>query len=167
MSLTDSFRNLGNQGRFWNELSMTILSIPRDYTLCTNSECEKSMQCLRYLSFLEISQDNITIKVLNPKLFPAANHDCKFFNSTNKINLAWGIKNILNDLPYQIAKEVKKDLLARFGHTKYYRFYREEVALMPKDQEIFQNIFEKHGIAEKPAYTRFTEEYNWESTVSK
>ena len=82
MSLTDSFRNLGNQGRFWNELSMTILSIPRDYTLCTNSEYEKSMQCLRYLSFLEISQDNITIKVLNPKLFPAANHDCKFFRSS-------------------------------------------------------------------------------------
>ena len=68
MLLTDSFRNLGNQGRFWNELSMTILSIPRDYTLCTNSE------------------------------------------------------------------EVKKELLARFGHTKYYRFYREEVAVMPKDK---------------------------------
>ena len=42
-----------------------------------------------------------------------------------------------------------------------------EVAVMPKDQKIFQNIFEKHGIAEKPAYTRFTEEYNWDSTVSK
>ena len=73
----------------------------------------------------------------------------------------------MDRLPYQIAKEVKKELLARFGHTKYYRFYREEVAVMPKEQEIFQNIFEKHGIAEKPAYTRFTEEYNWESTVSK
>ena len=65
------------------------------------------------------------------------------------------------------SKGSKKDLLTRFDHTKYYRFYREEVALMPKEQEIFQNIFEKHGIAEKPAYTRFTEKYNWESTVSK
>ena len=48
-----------------------------------------------------------------------------------------------------------------YGKTGYYRLYRGERGLMPKDQAYIKQLFRNKGIKEEPAYQRYTEEYIW------
>ena len=135
--------------------------IPTDYALCQNDACPHTADCLRYICFKEQTSDNISIRVLNPKFYPADGAECKYFSSTEKVRVAWGVKGIFDSIPYNEAKAIKKELISHFGRTKFYQFFREERAIMPKDQAEIKGIFAKNGIQSEIACTRFTEEYDW------
>ncbi len=136
------------------------IKIPTDYMLCQNEACPQKEHCLRHLCLEWISSECFSIRALNPKCYPAGKK-CTFFRTDKKISLAWGIKNLLSELPYDSAKEIKKTLLAMFGRTKYYQFYREEKPLLPAEQKIIKRVFLKCGVKSEPVYSRFTEEYDW------
>lgn len=137
------------------------LTPPEQYKLCSNSACKKSVNCLRQICYRQLTKNDIGIYVLNPLLFPKENETCPYFRTDNKIKLAWGTKNILDDIPNKKAAEIKKELLIKYGRTKYYQFYRCEKPLFPSDQQIFTKIFQKHGIEGEVKYERFTEDYDW------
>lgn len=94
-------------------------------------------------------------------LFPKEKEECPYFKTDKKIKLAWGTKNILDDIPNKKASEIKRELLVKFGRRKYYQFYRSEKPLFPSDQQIFTKIFQKNGIETEIKYERFTEDYDW------
>ena len=98
---------------------------------------------------------------MNPLLFPKEKEECPYFKTDKKIKLAWGTKNILDDIPNKKASEIKRELLVKFGRTKYYQFYRSEKPLFPSDQQIFAKIFPKNGIETEIKYERFSEDYDW------
>ena len=52
-------------------------------------------------------------------------------------------------------------MVGHYGKTGYYRFYRGERGLMPKDQAYIRQLFHNKGIKEEPTYQRYTEEYIW------
>lgn len=137
------------------------LTPPEQYKLCSNSACKKSENCLRQLYYRQVTENDIGIYVLNPLLFPKEKEECPYFKTDNKIKLAWGTKNILDDIPNKKASEIKKELLIKYGRTKYYQFYRCEKPLFPSDQHVFTKIFQKHGIETEIKYERFTEDYDW------
>ncbi|WP_455586764.1 DUF6078 family protein [Bacteroides sp.] len=80
---------------------------------------------------------------------------------TRKRCVAWGVKELLNRIPHEDAVSIKKELIEHFGKTKYYRFYREECCLKPKDQNFVRQAFRNKGIAEEPPFGHYTEEYLW------
>lgn len=84
------------------------LTPPEQYKLCSNSTCKKSENCLRQLCYRQLTKNDIGIYVLNPLLFPKENEDCPYFRADNKITLAWGTRNILDDIPSKKAAEIKK-----------------------------------------------------------
>lgn len=137
------------------------LNPPEQYTTCQNSSCKNADKCLRQLVYRQLTKDNKFVKVLNPLLFPKDDEECKEFRTNKKIKLAWGIKNIFNEIPFSIAQSIKQDLIIYFGKTKYYRFCREERSISPKEQNAIKNIFVKNGIESDVSYSRFTEEYDW------
>lgn len=137
------------------------LKPPEQYKLCSNSACKKSENCLRQLCYRQITENDIGIYVLNPLLFPKEKEECPYFKTDKKIKLAWGTKNILDDIPNKKASEIKRELLVKFGRRKYYQFYRSEKPLFPYDQQIFTKIFQKNGIETEIKYERFTEDYDW------
>lgn len=75
--------------------------------------------------------------------------------------MAWGLKKILNKVPYEDAVSIRNQLIGYYGKQDYYRFYRGERGLMPKDQNYIKQIFRSKGIKEEPTYQRYTEEYIW------
>ena len=137
------------------------LTPPEQYKLCSNSACKKSENCLRQLCYRQLTKKDIGIYVLNPLLFPKENEECPYFKTDKKIKLAWGTKNILDDIPSKKATEIKKELLLKYGRTKYYQFYRSEKPLFPADRQIFSKIFQKNGIETEIKYERYTEDYDW------
>ncbi len=137
------------------------LNPPEHYAACQNSSCKNAGECLRQLVYRQLTENDKTITVINPLCFPKDDEECESFRTSKKITLAWGIKNILNEIPLKNAKNIKKDLLLYFGKTKYYRFYREEKPILPKEQKAVKNIFVQNGIESEVPYERFTEEYDW------
>ena len=67
----------------------------------------------------------------------------------------------LDKIPYEDAVSIKQKLIGHFGKTKYYRFYREERYLTPKEQAYIRQVFCNKGITEAPSFTRYTDEYMW------
>ncbi len=134
---------------------------PFNYMLCQNRDCEKAKECLRYVVYSGLTESDVSVKILNPLLFPKENAKCEYFRTIEKKQFAWGIKDFFDDLPYKAAKNIKSDMLSHFGHSRFYRFFREELPIMPKEQAEILHIFQKNGVTTSPKYTRFTDEYDW------
>lgn len=64
--------------------------------------------------------------------------------------MAWGLKQLLNRIPYEDAVSIRIQLVGHYGKTGYYRFYRGERGLMPKDQAYIKQLFRNKGIKEEP-----------------
>jgi len=76
--------------------------------------------------------------------------------------MAWGIKNLLNKVPYKEGRSMRKELVSHFGKTTYYRIYRLERPLMPEEQKYIRQLFRERGINEEPEYERFTDGYRYQ-----
>ncbi len=135
--------------------------LPDYYTFCQNDSCPKANECLRNIFYKKHLSDNDTIRIVNPKRYTTTDSNCNYFASSQKIRMAWGIKNIFSSIPYDSARAIKSELIKYFGRTKYYRFYREELPVTPEEQAEIKRIFQKHGITQEQEYNRFSEEYNF------
>lgn len=131
------------------------------YMLCQNDNCKNASNCLHYICWKHFSADQRHIWVLNPLLYPSSDEECPEFKRAEKIRLAWGIRNMLADIPYAKALLIKRKMISYFGRTKFYRIYREEKPVSPKGQKAIKEIFINNNIEIEPHYDRFTEEYDW------
>lgn len=134
---------------------------PYSYARCFNSQCAKADNCLHRLAALHDTPEYTSIPTINPLCIPADSNRCPFFQSTQKVRVAWGIKHLLDDVPYKSIQPLKSQLIAYFGRGKYYRFYREECGLSPEDQKYICQAFRQHGIKKEPAFEAYSEEYRW------
>ena len=66
-----------------------------------------------------------------------------------------------DNLPHNAAVAIKRSLLYYFGRSGYYRFYRKESLLNPKDQAFVRQTFRRYGITSEPAYDGFVDKYAW------
>lgn len=137
------------------------LSIPYNFGRCFNNQCSQASKCLRNLASQHNTTDSAFITIVNPTYFPKDGKQCEYFKNAVKIQVAWGLKKILNKVPYEDAVSIRNQLIGYYGKTGYYRFYRGERGLMPKDQNYIKQIFRSKGIKEEPTYQRYTEEYIW------
>ena len=136
--------------------------IPAYYMICLNSACPQAENCLRQLYAMHYPADAVSVRALNPRLYPKGSGECEHYRPMKKIHLAWGIKDMLRDIPYDRARSIRRDMISHFGKTRYYRFFREEIPLTPAEQSAVQNIFRNNGVDTAPAYNRHSEEIDWE-----
>ena len=137
----------------------TNQSAPYSFARCFNAQCLQASKCLRYL-ITENDTPNIPfITAVSPVCYPEDSNKCPYFHTAERVQVAWGIKRLLERLPYEDAVSIRKHLILHFGKTSYYRFYREERYLLPKDQKYIQQVFRNKGITDRPTFDRYTEEY--------
>ena len=137
------------------------LSVPYNFSRCFNDQCPQALKCLRYIAAKNEITDYLYISIVNPARYPADGNQCECFKTAVKVHVAWGLKRLLDRIPYEDAVSIRMHLVGHYGKTGYYRFYRGERGLMPKDQAYIKQIFRNKGIKEEPTYQRYTEEYIW------
>lgn len=135
------------------------LSVPYNFARCFNNPCPQAINCLRHLAAQHSTADEPYISIVNPMSFPSDGNSCPYFKNAGKVRVAWGTKHLLNRIPHEDAVSIRKQLIRHFGKTGYYRFYREEHYLTPKEQSFIKEIFRNKGIATEPTFDRYTEEY--------
>lgn len=136
-------------------------SVPYNFSRCFNDQCPQASKCLRYVAAQNETADYLYISIVNPVRYPADGNQCECFKTTVKVHVAWGLKRLLDRIPYEDAVSIRIQLVGHYGKTGYYRFYRGERGLMPKDQAYIRQLFRNKGIKEEPTYQRYTEEYIW------
>lgn len=135
--------------------------MPTDYLICLNSACPHAENCLRQMCAMQYPEERVSVFALNPRRYPKEGGECKYQRPVRKIRLAWGIKNLLREIPYDKARNIKYAMLAHFGRTKYYRFFREELPLTSTEQAEVKGIFRQNGVDSEPAFARYSEETDW------
>lgn len=136
-------------------------SVPSNYAHCFNDQCVKSEQCLRHLVAKNCTSQHTTLCIINPHCIPADTALCTYFKDTRKVHMAWGIKHIFDDIPYKKVCAMRQQLITHFGKTAFYRFYRQEQPLTPKEQAYIRRVFKNNDIEEEPQFDRYSDEYSF------
>ena len=85
---------------------------------------------------------------LNKQCKHSAKESCPYFMADKKKRFALGITHLLDNVPHKEALGIKRELMAELNRTTYYRCYRKERLLKPKEQEYIRQLFLKRGIKE-------------------
>lgn len=139
----------------------TPLSAPYNFARCFNAQCPKAENCLRHKAALYDISNYSLITVINPICLQTTADGCKHFRSTEKIHVAWGLKTLLDKVPYKAAISIRSQLVAHFGKSAYYRYYRGERFLSSDEQAYIRRLFQQKGVTQEPIYDHYTDEYNW------
>ena len=92
---------------------------PANYSRCFNNQCPKADNCLHRLAALRDTPEYPSIRIINPLCIPEDSSQCAYFQSTQKIHVAWGISHLLDEVPYKNLQPLKSQLIAHFGRGKY------------------------------------------------
>lgn len=136
-------------------------AVPYGYTHCFNDHCPKGEKCLHRLVAVHSTNQYPTLSVVNPNCIPEDANACPFYKDIQKVRVAWGVKLLLNDVPYKDAASIKAHLLRYFGRSLYYRFYRKEYSINPEQQDFIRRLFRQKGVTKEPEFEYYTEEYKW------
>lgn len=136
-------------------------AVPYGYIHCFNAHCLKGEKCLHRLVAIHSTNQYPTLSVVNPNCIPDDADACPFYKSIQKIRVAWGVKSLLDDVPYKDAASIKNQLIQHFGRSLYYRFYRKEHSIDPEQQAYIRRIFRQKGITKELTFEYYTDEYRW------
>ncbi|WP_293667408.1 DUF6078 family protein [uncultured Parabacteroides sp.] len=135
--------------------------VPYDFAHCFNTQCPKAGSCLRSLAGEESKSGDRFITIVNPAYYPSGEDECPFFKPCQKVRMAWGISHLLDNVPLKEATGLRQQMIAHFNKSLYYRFYRKEYALSPRDQHFIRQLFKQRGIVGEPVFDSYTEAFDW------
>ena len=133
-------------------------SVPYNFSRCFNDQCPQALKCLRYIAAQNETADYLYISIVNPARYPADGNQCECFKTAVKVHVAWGLKRLLDRIPYEDAVSIRIQMVGHYGKTGS---IVENGGLMPKDQAYIKQLFRNKGIKEEPTYQHYTEEYIW------
>mgnify|MGYP006967547465 CR=1 FL=1 len=84
----------------------------------------------------------------------------KFGVSCPPVLFARGMKHLLDRVPLADATVIKRQMIAYFGKTIYYRCCNKERLIKPKEQEYIQGLFRRRGVTETPQFDEYIEYYD-------
>ena len=82
------------------------------------------------------------------------------FIDEKPVLFARGMKHLLDQVPLADATVIKRQMMAYFGKTIYYRCCNKERLIKPKEQEYIQGLFRRRGITEMPQFDEYVEYYD-------
>lgn len=135
-------------------------SVPDSYLHCSNQPCLQSVDCLRYLAFQHIPEDQPHVCMVNPA-YIARQKTCPYFRSNTPIRFALGITRLFDNLPHIKAQRVKRIIHDYFEHNTYYRIYNKKYMIKPESQEFIRSVFLSEDITEEPVFDEYLLLYDW------
>lgn len=135
--------------------------VPPLYVHCFCHDCPQAADCLRHLAGLHCPDSVQQTVAVNPRYARSHAGQCPRFQSNRLVRVAWGIRELLDNVPHKQAVALRKSLINHFGKNNFYRLQRKERGLSPADQQAVRRLFRFYGLTQEPAYEYYTESYDW------
>lgn len=97
-------------------------SMPVSFAHCLNGHCLRADKCLRRQVTLRMPKERAAVMVINPEHVTSDGEDCTYFIDEKPVLFARGMKHLLDRVPLADATVIKRQMIAYFGKTIYYRF---------------------------------------------
>ena len=135
-------------------------SMPVSFAHCLNGHCLRADKCLRRQVTLRMPKQRAAVMVINPEHVTSDGVDCTYFSDEKPVLFARGMKHLLDRVPLADATVIKRQMIAYFGKTIYYRCCNKERLIKPKEQEYIQGLFRRRGVTETPQFDEYIEYYD-------
>lgn len=142
------------------EIKLEYKDVPKNYLFCNCKECTRHNNCLHYRAALCIPDDVPHYRSINPNYLKGKDK-CDFFKDFSLTRFACGIDHILDNIPYNSAIAIRKDLLSLMGRSMFYRIRNKERLLHPVEQEQIVEVFVKHGFKTRPEFDKYVDMIDW------
>lgn len=108
------------------------LSVPYNFARCFNDQCPQASKCLRHIAAQYNGADYLYITSVNPARYPADGNQCECFKTAVKVHVTWGLKRLLDRIPYEDAVSIRSQLVGHYGKQDITASIVENEALCPK-----------------------------------
>lgn len=115
------------------------LSVPYNFARCFNAQCPQAPKCLRHIATQLDTADNLYITIINPARYPADGNQCECFKTAVKVHVAWGLKRLLDRIPYEDAVSIRIQLEDTMGKQDIIGFIAENGGLCLKTKPTSDN----------------------------
>ena len=136
-------------------------AVPQGFIHCFKDDCSRSDTCLRRLAARHCTADKPLITILSPAAVPADSSQGSYVLPIQKTRVAWGVRNLFDDVPLSLAADMRHQIVSYFGKTHYYRIYRKERFITPEGQRYIRHIFTQNGITDALQFESYSEVYKW------
>lgn len=114
-------------------------SVPYNFSRCFNDQCPQALKCLRYIAAQNETADYLYISIVNPARYPADGNQCECFKTAVKVHVAWGLKQLLNRIPYEDAVSIRIQMVGHYGKQDIIGSIAENGGLCPKTKPTSDN----------------------------
>ena len=134
--------------------------VPSSYTLCFNSSCPLSQQCMRHLAGQHVPDHLTRGMAIYPNAF--ADGKCKYFKQIRVMRAARGFGDIFANVrrsDYDAMRSLLTKCLGTGG--TYYRYHSGKKLLTPEQQEAIRHIFRKFGYDDDVKFNAYVNVYDF------
>ena len=78
--------------------------------------------------------------VINPEHIASDGGDCTYFIDEKPVLFARGMKHLLDQVPLADATVIKRQMIAYFGKTIYYRCCNKERLIKPRSRNTYRDF---------------------------
>ena len=131
------------------------------YLPCFINECKRHNSCLHWLITPYVSGDTLNVMSVNPRNPEVNSNHCPFYRENKIVKNAKGMNHLLDEIPYNDAKAIKRELIRVFSRKRFYEYRNGTRPIPPKDQQHIARIFHEEGWDGEIRYDDWKEDYQW------
>lgn len=138
--------------------------VPYYYDYCFQFACPLAARCLRCLAGRHVPPEVLSVRAVNPALCPTGEDDrCPMFQPIVRVRIAWGVKRMVERMPYKEARVVNRWLNERFSRAVHSRIVHYRRPISPAEQADILSVFRSLGVEDEDVFDYYTYTYDWEA----
>ena len=122
-------------------------SVPYNFSRCFNDQCPQASKCLRYVVAQDKIADYLYISIVNPARYPADGNQCECFKTATKVHVAWGLKRLLDRIPYEDAVSIRIQMVGHYSLNTFSEIQFYKLSLYISYLQIFSFGLHTHKIS--------------------
>lgn len=141
-------------------MNLKYEDLPDGWVVCFLNQCPRKETCLRYKGGMLLPDNIHECNSVTPIVLKLKS--CPCFQEIETIRVALGFKNIFREVKARHAPRMRAQMMQYLhGNGTYYRYYRGEKALSPKQQIWIKELFRTYGYTQDIEFDDYKDTYRF------
>ena len=131
------------------------------YLICFNNQCSRHESCLRWLVGQHVSERQMVITCINPRLKLSSKGWCPSYRDNQEKKVAKGMVHFYDNMPRKMEAAIKADLIANYTRVGYYDMRKGTRLITSEIEREIRQVCRKHGWTKKLLFDEYTDALIW------